>query len=191
MTNRARAAEETGERILRAAVERFASMTFDEVTLAEIADGAGVTVQTVIRRFGSKEDLFSLLADRERARIIGDRQPLESGGGSLEAAVRSLVGHYESDGRTVINFLNQENRFPMIAEVLADGRRIHEIWVQEHCAPVLSATAEHERKQVFEAAMAATDVYVWKVLRLDRGLSRSDVEETILTLLEGLTRGGQ
>jgi len=168
-------------------------MTFDEVTLADIADGAGVTVQTVIRRFGSKEDLFSFLAERERARIIEEREPIASGGGSLETAVRSLVGHYENDGRTVINLLNQESRFPMIAEVLAEGRMIHESWVEEHCAPVLAGVAGHERKRVFEAAMAATDVYVWKLLRLDRGLSRGEVETTMLTLLEGLARdtGGQ
>ena len=53
MRARAEAAQATAERILDAALEAFGSSAFSEVTLQEIADRAGVSVQTIIRRFGS------------------------------------------------------------------------------------------------------------------------------------------
>ncbi|MFL5885485.1 MAG: helix-turn-helix domain-containing protein, partial [Thermoleophilaceae bacterium] len=58
MTARAEAAAATGERILEAAAELFHARPFDEVTLEDVARRAGVSSQTVIRRYGSKEGLF-------------------------------------------------------------------------------------------------------------------------------------
>lgn len=190
MTERAKTAEATGERILDAARERFSTMLFDEVTLTDIATDAAVTVQTVIRRFGSKEDLFTALAEREAARILAERDPSGSPYGSLEAALQTLVDHYERDGETMLNLLAQESRFPMIAGVVASGRDLHENWVEEHCRSVLGGSTGEESPRRLQAAIAATDLYTWKLLRLDRGLSRDEVVETMLILLEGLENIG-
>lgn len=190
MTERARAAAATGKRILDAARNRFSTMTFDQVTLNDVADDAGVTVQTVIRRFGSKEDLFTYLAERESARILAEREPGGSTDGSLEAALQTLVDHYERDGETVLNLLAQESRFPMIAEVVASGRDFHEKWVEEHCRSVLEGAKGKELGRRLQAAVAATDIYTWKLLRLDRGLSRDEVIKTMRILLEGLEKTG-
>lgn len=191
MTERARAAAATGERILEAARNRFSRLPFDQVTLNDVADDAGVTVQTVIRHFGSKEDLFTYLAERESARILSEREPDRSSDGSLEAALQILVDHYERDGETVLNLLAQESRFPMIAEVVASGRNLHEEWVEEHCRPVLEGVKGEEQRRRLQAAVAATDVYTWKLLRLDRGLSREEVIKTMRILLEGLEKTGE
>lgn len=191
MRARARSVEQTGERILDSAKERFSKLAFDEVTLNDVADDAGVTVQTVIRRFGSKEELFSTLAERESRRIIAEREPLEANAETLDSAVRALVAHYERDGETVLNLLSQETRFPMIAEVVATGREMHEKWVLKHCRPVLGGSGGAEARLRLEAAIAATDLYTWKLLRLDRGLGREDVEKTMLALLEGLGNKGE
>ena len=190
MRARARSAEETGERILDSAKERFSRLAFDEVTLNDIADDARVTVQTVIRRFGSKEDLFSTLAKRESERIIAEREPLDTDADNMASAVRALVAHYERDGGTVLNLLSQETRFPMIADVMATGREMHEKWVMKHCRPVLGSSGPDGRRRL-EAAIAATDLYTWKLLRLDRGLGREEVEKTMLALLEGLGNKGE
>jgi AcrR family transcriptional regulator len=54
MSARAEAAEATGERILDAALELFGERPTDQIPLDEVASRAGVSVQTVIRRFGGK-----------------------------------------------------------------------------------------------------------------------------------------
>lgn len=190
MKARARSMAETGERILDSARERFSRLTFDEVTLNDIAADAGVTVQTVIRRFGPKEDLFSTLAERESARILVDREP-PSSDVSMQAAIGILVDHYERDGETVMNLLSQEARFPVIAEVMSAGRDAHERWVEQYCHPIFEGASGPERGRRLEAAVAATDLYVWKLLRLDRDLGRDEVEKTMLTLLEGLRNEGE
>ena len=69
---RAEAEQVTGEAILDAALAAFAQEPFDRVTLQRIAAASGVTVQTVIRRFGSKEQLFEALGERERVRVLCD-----------------------------------------------------------------------------------------------------------------------
>lgn len=191
MRARARSVEETGERILDSARERFSRLVFDEVTLNDIADDAGVTVQTVIRRFGSKEELFTTLAERESERILAEREPLEGEDVTLDSAVSTLVAHYERDGETVLNLLGQESRFPLVAEVVAIGRDMHEKWVRKHCRPVLAGSSGADRKRRLEAAIAATDLYTWKLLRLDRGLGREEVEKTMMVLLEGLGNEGE
>jgi AcrR family transcriptional regulator len=58
MGARAEAAAARGERILDAAEAAFDELPFDEITLAVIAERAGVSAQTIIRRFGGKEGLF-------------------------------------------------------------------------------------------------------------------------------------
>ena len=55
MELRAAAAEATRERILSAAADVFLEGWYDDVTIAAIAKRAGVSGQTVINHFGSKE----------------------------------------------------------------------------------------------------------------------------------------
>ncbi len=62
-TARASAAEATGERILESFLQRFRQQWLEESTLDTIAADAGVTVQTVIRRFGGKDLLLDAAAD--------------------------------------------------------------------------------------------------------------------------------
>jgi AcrR family transcriptional regulator len=49
---------ETRQRLLQAAKEQFEDRGYDEVTVADIAAGAGVSVKTLFQHFRSKEDLL-------------------------------------------------------------------------------------------------------------------------------------
>ena len=64
MRARAQAAQATAQAIIAAARVLFAERPYDQVSLPVIAERAGVTVQTVLRRFGSKEELFAAAAQR-------------------------------------------------------------------------------------------------------------------------------
>jgi AcrR family transcriptional regulator len=48
----------TREHMLATAMQLFSTRLYDEVSLDDVAAGAGTTVQTVIRHFGSKDSLF-------------------------------------------------------------------------------------------------------------------------------------
>lgn len=59
MTTRAATAAETADKILAATKQLFTENTIAEITLAAIAQRSGVTVQTILRRFGDKDTVFA------------------------------------------------------------------------------------------------------------------------------------
>src|SRR5262245_12367202 len=107
---RAEATEQTGERIRQAALALFRSRPFPEVTLQAIADTAGVTLQTVLRRFGSKENLFTSIADTQSDAIRKSREVIRPG--SAREIVRTLVASYEQMGDLNWRGVSQEDQFP-------------------------------------------------------------------------------
>jgi AcrR family transcriptional regulator len=65
----AQAAQATAQAIIAGARTLFAERPYDQVSLPLIAERSGVTVQTVLRRFGSKEDLFAAAAQQRSGQI--------------------------------------------------------------------------------------------------------------------------
>ncbi|HEV8249435.1 MAG TPA: TetR family transcriptional regulator [Gaiellaceae bacterium] len=73
--------QKTREAIADAAMELFVKRGFDHVTVAEVADAAGVSEKTVFNYFPTKEDLFFDEVDAHEAAIVAavrDRRPGES-----------------------------------------------------------------------------------------------------------------
>lgn len=184
MRARAEATQATAERILDAAFEAFGSRSFGDVTLQEIANTAGVAVQTVIRRFGSKEGLFDAVGDRERSRVRAQRQVPE--GADLQRRIEVLVEHYEEDGDMVLRLIGEEDRSPAVARVVAEGRKLHRRWVETNLAEVVASSRGAERRKRVDAAVAATDVFTWRLLRRDLGREKEEVVEVMVRMLEGL-----
>lgn len=184
MTARARAAAATGERILATATEVFLGRPYEQVSLDDVAREAGVTVQTVLRRFGSKEGLVAAAAEVgiERVRAARALAPI----GDLAGAVRNLIDHYEEWGARVLRMLAQEESVPPFLEVTEAGRRLHRAWVETTFAPWLRGPGAARARRLAQL-VAVTDVYVWKLLRRDQGLSRSVTETTLLELLQLIT----
>ena len=176
----------TYDAILNAAFKEFSTRPFDRVTLKQIASQCGVTVQTVIRRFGSKEELFEELAKREGERILAERHvPREAG---LKTALGALLEHYERDGDTIANFVAQEHLFEPVRGVVERGRRVHREWVELHCEQVLAGCEGRARERAIHAAIVATDLSTWKLLRRDLGLKPAEVAAVMSELLCGLDR---
>jgi AcrR family transcriptional regulator len=184
MGARAEAAQQTGEQILAAALQRFSTAHFDEVTLDSIAVESGVTVQTVIRRFGSKEGLVRAVVEEQRAKVIEQRGNAPVG--DLSGAVSNLMDHYEEMGETTLHLLRQEARVDALAEITATGKRFHEDWVRRVFSPWLQRREGIDRKRLHAQLVAICDVYTWHLLRQQRGLSRRQTELALNELLQGV-----
>jgi AcrR family transcriptional regulator len=181
-TVRAAAAQATRERILDVATEHFLARYYDEVTLAGIAKQAGVSQQTVINRFGSKEGLLEAAAERiepERFRQANASDPVEN-----------VVDDYEPSGDAVIRMLALEERVPALAPFLARGRAGHRAWVREAFAAALPPEDDPAFEQALNLHVVTTDISTWKLLRRDMGLSREQTIEAMRALIAALANQG-
>jgi AcrR family transcriptional regulator len=187
MTARAEAATATGERILDAAIAVFWQAPVDDIPLEEVARRAGVSVQTVIRRFGSKHGLLAAAAERETERVTGQRTLAPVG--DVPGAVRNLLDHYEELGLPVLRLLAQEERSAALRALADRGRAVHAGWCERVFAPALAGLRGADRARRLAQLIAVTDVLTWKLLRHDRRLSRRQTERALIELLQPLTGG--
>lgn len=184
---RASAAAETGRRILQATEDLFMQGPLADLTLNAVAAKAGVTVQTVIRRFGDRMGLINATAESVSARVAGQRGAALAG--NVRAAVGNLVDHYETTGALALKMLAEEHTSPVLAGITAAGRDLHRQWCDRVFGPFLeplAGTPDHGRR--LAQFVAICDVYTWKLLRLDAGLSRDQVALSLIEMLEPLTR---
>jgi hypothetical protein len=72
-----------------------------------------------------------------------------------------------------------------VSEALETGRAAHRAWLEAIFGARLPDHAATRRRSL-HALHAATDVYSWKLLRRDLGVSRSEAERTIVQLVEGI-----
>lgn len=185
-TARARKTAESLARILDEAEALFFSEPFDRVTLDAVARAAGVSIPTLQRNFGNKEGLFAAVGARMRARVEAERRPPP---GDPEGALRALLDHYERDGRTMWHLLRQEEDVPLLHAGLDEARGVHRAWVGEVFAGSLAALKGAERERRLDALVAATDLYVWKLLRVDLGRTRQQVGRTMTAMALAVARG--
>lgn len=181
MVARAAAAAATRERMLESAWRRFAERPYESVRLADIAADAGVTVQTLHARFGTKDELFvaawAWMVIPEGARRDG--APV----GDLGAAVRLLYDSYELHGDATLRLLAQEERIPTVRAMTDGGRAWHRDWVERTFAPLLEGLSRAARERRLVALIVATDIQVWKLLRRDMKLGRSSAERIVVDMV--------
>jgi AcrR family transcriptional regulator len=187
MKARAEAAAATRARILEAAVAVFWERPLLDIALEEVARRAGVSLPTVIRHFGDREGLFAAAAEREFERVR--RQRDDAPVGDVGAAVRILVDHYEELGDAVLRLLAEEGRVLGLRQIADQGRAYHAAWCERVFAPALAGQSEEARAIRLAEFIAVTDVYLWKLLRRDRGLTRLQTERALGELIELLMGG--
>lgn len=185
MNVRARRSEATAKRIRGVALNRFLSRSYDEVTLAEIAAAAGVTVPTLIAHFGRKEDLFVAAGEDFASRVIESRE--EAPVGDHVGAVRKLIESYDAEGKLILHLLAEEDRFPAVRAATDRGRRYHRLWVERVFEPSLRHLRGAQREQLVVQLIVATDLLTWKLMRLDMKLSRRRTEAAIVQMIDVLT----
>jgi AcrR family transcriptional regulator len=184
MTTRAESAAQTGERILDAAIDLFWQMPTDRLSLDGVAENAGVSVQTVIRKFGGKEGLLEAAGQREASRI-GTQRGLAPVG-DVPAAVAVLVDHYEEMGDRVLKMLAEESHVPGLGAIVEQGREVHSQWCARVFSPSLDSRHGQQRGRLVAQLVAVCDVQTWHLLRHVCGLSRSETELALTELIEPL-----
>ncbi len=186
MRGRADSTRATRERIIAASLEVGRDRWYDEITLREIAAAAGVALQTVINHFGTKEGVLAATIETRAGQelFMGSRSKADSD--DIEGAVDLLVEDYERIGDMVIRNLALEGRVPSITPALEVGRQEHRDWVRRVFPAALDALRGRAFRRRLDLLVCATDVYTWKLLRRDRGLSRPQTAGAIGELVRRL-----
>ena len=178
-TTRAAAALATRERVLRACVDLAYERGDIEMTLEQIAGRAATTVRTVLRQFGSRDAVIEAAIELGSAEVVAERADPE---GDPDRSIELLVAHYETRGAFVVKLLSSE--LAGAQRVTASGRLVHRAWVEEVFAAGLAAAAN--RDALVDLLVVATDVYAWKLLRLDRGLDAATTVARLRTMTRAL-----
>jgi len=183
---RAETAAANRERIVRVAGAMFKEEPVEDVTLARIANGAGVSHQTVLNHFQSKDGVIRAVAELLAVETMAVRTNAEPG--DVAGAVHALVENYEDIGDANFRWAASAERIGTIHEVLERARAEHQRWIAGMLGDRLPRSGA-ARKRAINALHAATDVYTWKLLRRDLGLSRAETEKTMADLVVGVLEG--
>jgi AcrR family transcriptional regulator len=187
MQARAAAAEEATERILDAAERLYWQNPARPVTLGAVAAEAGVSVHSILRRFGGQEGLFEATASRSMSRVTAQRNDADPS--DLGSVVAVLVEHYEHLGDRVLQLLASEKTSASVKQMADRGRRLHVEWCERMFGPALRARRGADRKRLLAQLVAICDVYTWLLLRRQRGLSRRETERALVEMLDPLVNG--
>jgi AcrR family transcriptional regulator len=190
---RAKAQEQTRETLLQAATEEVERDSWTQASLESVAGRAGVSKQTVLRHFGSKQGLLDAVISRTSSLVVKERNQAPIG--DIPGAVANLMRHYERYGDimvrllpyrdAVVRVMGSESRNPLTRAV-DHGHEVHEEWVLRTFEPQLSNLDPRTRERRLAQLVAICDVYVWKILRRDIGLERAHVEEAVVEMIERL-----
>jgi AcrR family transcriptional regulator len=187
MRTRAAMAAATRQRILDAATTELRDRRVTEVRLEEVAARAEVTVQTVLRIFGTRARLVNSAWDETRDRILEQRQTARPG--DIAGTIRALYDHYEEMGDFVIRTLADEAHLPSMRGWPMRGRKAHRDSMRRQFGPWLKGRAAGPRNELLDCLVAACDVYTWKLLRRDMGRTRSAAELRVRRMVSAILGG--
>jgi len=183
MENRSAAMSQTRQRILHGTLELATEKLTVEIVLAEVAARAGVTVQTILRHFASRDGLFDAAVEFAGQEIAAERAaPV----GDISAALDALVDHYERRGDWVIALLGQENSDERIRSITTPGKQLHREWVEQVFASQLFGQTGVAFTMLVDLLVVATDVYTWKLLRRDGSLGRDETQQRMRHLVDAI-----
>lgn len=158
-----------------AALALYEERPFEQITLAAVADRAGVGVQTVIRRVQTKDGLVRAVREWIAAQVEEARGEPTSDPDAIAAA---LQRQYERWGAASARTLHQEDSSPSLAESARGGRAAHRAWLEAAFPAAPPGT--------IGALIGVCGVELWLVLRNDGGLTPDQACETVAHLIRSL-----
>lgn len=184
MRARAEQVQQTRDRILDSTIAMAFEVPLTACTLPAVAGRAEVSVQTILRAFGSREGLFEAAIQRSLMVVLAER-PADPR--NLRRSIEALVDHYELRGDGTLLLLGQEGWEPFAARATSVGKRVHREWVETAFADAIAPSSGASRIELVDLLVAATDVYAWKLWRRDAGRTRNETVDRMLRLTASVT----
>jgi AcrR family transcriptional regulator len=180
---RAEATEVTRGKILAAARDLLFASAYQDVTVQAVADRAAVSLNTVLRHFGSKEGLLRQGMEQwsEQESRLRSVRP-----GDVAGVVRVLADRYEETGDVVARYAGLAEEVPVLREVFHRARMGHHAWLADVFAPYLPKRHTPTRARRLAALFAATELASWRAWRIDFGFSKAAAERVLHESLDAL-----
>jgi AcrR family transcriptional regulator len=140
--------------LVQVAREQILKSGFDEVTISDLAEAAGVSRSTFLRYVGSKEDAVLGLLDvqgPELAAALAARPPDESHWTALRRTLAPLTANSRTDPAGSYQLARLINETPSLTTAMMQRQRV----MRQHLVPVLIARGRPRLSQV-QAAMLAS-----------------------------------
>src|SRR5262249_6898984 len=183
MSARAQDMAETRERIVRAMLKLGFEQAYEDITLASIAREAHVSHQTVLNHFDSKEGVTSAAAEIVSGETIAARNKAVPG--DVTVAIHVLVGEYDQLGEPGVRWARRAYGLGAVARPRDAERGGHQQGLERRFGAALPPPAP-PRTGAIHSLHAATDVYIWKLLRRDLRLTRDETEAIMVNLVNGV-----
>ena len=181
---RAQAQERTREALLDAAMEEFFGDRWQKTSLEKLSAKAGVTKQTLLRHFGSKDGLLMQAIVRSGSQIFDQRWSVPAG--DIASAVENLLEHYESWGERALRIGSWQDGPPLLAQIARMARQVHYDWVEYVFGSWLADLEEPARSRRRAALVALCDVHTWRLFARDLELPRAEVIATLTSAIEAI-----
>jgi AcrR family transcriptional regulator len=182
---RALAQERTREALLDAADEEFFNDHWQKTSLQTLAAKAGVTKQTLLRNFESKDGLLLHALLRGYSQVRGQRWSAPTG--DVAGTVDNLIDHYEEWGQRSLRIGAWQQQGPaLLAKLSQAARQVHYDWIEYAFGPWLAGLDGQARARRRAALIALCDVHTWWLLSHDLGLERAEIHATLTDAIERL-----
>lgn len=186
---RAQARQRTREALIAVALDEFYAGRWQQVSLEAVASSAKVTKQTLLRHFGSKEELLLQALLQGVQQVLDERWSVPQG--DLGGIVENLLAHYEVWGERARNIGDWQSGPAALADISQAGRQLHYDWVDYAFGPQLEALRGRARKRCRATLIALCDVQFWWVLAHDLELPRAEVGAILTKLIESTLEEGK
>lgn len=184
MQVRAKKVSDNEVRILKSIFGLWEKLSIHEITLEMVAKDSGVTVRTILRKFGSKEGLIEACVEKDISNIKKDRDTAAVG--DYPQVLKILLKDYERIGDAIIRTLAVEQELPIAKKILDNGRAYHREWCEKVFSPFLPDQDASDYESKLLSFITATEFYLWKLLRRDLNKSQEATFAVFKSLIEGL-----
>jgi AcrR family transcriptional regulator len=184
---REEAQQRTREALLEAAIDEFYADRWSKVSLTALAARAGVTKQTLLRHFGSKEGLLIQALVRSAAQVLDERWNAPVG--DVDGAIENLLKHYEAWGARARRLGAWQDAPSVLAKLSRAGRQVHYQWIEFVFAPQLAGLDAAVFARLRAELIVVCDVQTWWILAHDLALGRDEVKTILSGMVERALSG--
>jgi len=183
-TRRLIGAENTKIEIIKAFGNLWSRHSIKDITLDMVAKEAGVTTKTILRKFESKDGMINESLFYLATEIKGERTLATVG--NIDEILKALLSNYEKMGEAAIRTINLESELEIARQIGAKGRALHRDWCIQMFSPYLPNEQSADYEIQLTSFIAATEIYLWKLMRKDLKLSKGQTFSIFKNLVKGL-----